>query len=341
MATNKHATIRYHALDQCFSNSGRKYFMEDLIEACNLALYEYTGKEIDIKKRQIFDDIKFMESDQGWSIHLERYNEGRKVYYRYSDKSFSIKNQIINESEANQVKETLLILSRFKGLPQFEWIEDILVRLETVYKLKDNTSTIVGFDHNEYLKGLDFFSELFNCILNKKVLGVKYKSFNQNAPSDINIHPYFLKQFNGRWFLFGFNPEFKTISNLALDRIVKIKETKSNYIENTDIDFKEYFEDLIGVTYKQGQKPEKVLIEIAENLWPYLETKPLHGSQKIKGKKHNSVTIELTVVINYELISLIFSLGEGIKVLAPIELQKQIKEKAEKLLNNYFSPVQM
>jgi hypothetical protein len=88
MATNKHATIRYHALDQCFGNPGRKYYIDDLIEACSNALYEYTGSSAGIKRRQVFDDIKFMESEQGWSIPLDRIKEGKKVYYRYIDKNY-------------------------------------------------------------------------------------------------------------------------------------------------------------------------------------------------------------------------------------------------------------
>ena len=64
-----------------------------------------------------------MESDQGWSIPLERFQFGKKVYYRYSDLSFSIKNQLINENEVSQLQETLLLLSKFKGMPQFEWIK--------------------------------------------------------------------------------------------------------------------------------------------------------------------------------------------------------------------------
>ena len=43
MATNKHATIRYLALDRCFSNFGKKFFIDDLINACNTALYDFTG----------------------------------------------------------------------------------------------------------------------------------------------------------------------------------------------------------------------------------------------------------------------------------------------------------
>ena len=97
MATNKHATIRYHALDRCFANTGRRYYIEDLIEACNVALCDYTGIDDGVKRRQIFEDINFMESEQGWSIPLERCKDGKRVFYRYEDSTFSIKNQAIND----------------------------------------------------------------------------------------------------------------------------------------------------------------------------------------------------------------------------------------------------
>ena len=44
MSTNKHATIRYLALDKCFRNPGKKYFIEDLIKVCN-AIVDNGGKE--------------------------------------------------------------------------------------------------------------------------------------------------------------------------------------------------------------------------------------------------------------------------------------------------------
>jgi hypothetical protein len=65
MSTNKHAQIRYLTLDKCFSNFGRKYYIEDLVEACNTSIYEFTGKHEGVKKRQVYEDIKFMESSQG------------------------------------------------------------------------------------------------------------------------------------------------------------------------------------------------------------------------------------------------------------------------------------
>lgn len=336
MATNKHATIRYHALDQCFSNPGRKYYIEDLIEACNNALYEYTGTLDGIKRRQIFDDIKFMESEQGWSIPLDKVREGKRVYYRYSDKNFSIKKQAINESEANQLKETLSILNRFKGMPQFDWMEEMLVRLESTFNLKTTINPIIDFEQNPYLKGLNFFSELFNAIHYRKVLNVCYQSFKQENPIEICLHPYFLKQYNNRWFLFGLNETKNSISNLALDRIIEVNEVNKQFIENEIIDFEEYFDDVVGVTVIENLKPIKVVLQISKELFPYIASKPIHGSQKIKERTSESVIIELTLQLNYEFISLVFSYGEEVTVIEPEELKTIIKTKAEKVFKNYI-----
>ena len=113
MSTNKHAIIRYQALDKCFSNTGKRYYIEDLLEACNDALYEFDPNSLGIKKRQLYDDVRFMESSQGWSIPLEKVKDGRRAFYRYEDVSFSINNQPLNDAEAEQLKSAML---------QFHWL---------------------------------------------------------------------------------------------------------------------------------------------------------------------------------------------------------------------------
>jgi hypothetical protein len=97
MSINKNALIRYQALDRCFRNTGRMYFWDDLLEECNKATMDFDPKSEGIQRRQLFDDIRFMESEAGWSIPLSRNRYGRKVYYRYEDLSFSINNQPLNK----------------------------------------------------------------------------------------------------------------------------------------------------------------------------------------------------------------------------------------------------
>lgn len=71
MPTNKNASIRYQTLDKCFRDFSHRYYIEDLIAKCDEALQSYNGIG-GVSRRQIFDDIKYMESEAGWSIPLER-----------------------------------------------------------------------------------------------------------------------------------------------------------------------------------------------------------------------------------------------------------------------------
>lgn len=332
MSTNKHAIIRYQTLDKCFRNVGRNYAIEDLVSECNKSIYEYTGKEEGIKKRQLYDDIRFMESDQGWSIELKKVKDGRRVFYKYENSKFSISNQPLNETEANQLREALLTLDRFKGLPQYNWINELNARLDSSFNLKQKEHAIISFEQNEYLKGLEFIPELYNAILYKKVLMVVYKSFNSDEAKTISISPYYLKQYNTRWFLFGKSDDYDTITNLALDRIEEITTINKEYTE-TDIDFNDHFEDIIGVTIP-NESVVNVILKVQKSLIPYVMTKPLHGSQKIKESKNN-FELYLKLIPNYELETLILSFGEKIQVLEPASLVEKIKDRIIKMNNLY------
>lgn len=335
MATNKHAIIRYQTLDKCFRNPGRKYYLEDLIEACNASINEFTGIEGGIQKRQIFDDIRFMESPQGWNIPLEHIRDGHKVFYRYSDLSFSINSQPLNEMEEKQLNEALLTLSRFKGMPQFEWVDEIIARLDSGLGLSQNSNKIIEFDQNKYLKGLEFITPLYNAILYQKALDIEYKSFKKDEVQSFAFHPYFLKQFNNRWYAFGRRFININIINLALDRISRSVESKIKYIPNDLIDFNEYFEDIIGVTIEDEKDIERITLKVKNTLYPYIQTKPIHGSQKQKQLGPSYTIITLDLIPNYELESLLLSYGEGIEVISPMSLREKIKNRAELILLNY------
>jgi predicted DNA-binding transcriptional regulator YafY len=335
MPINKNAFIRYQTLDRCFRNPGRNYFFDDLLEECNAALSEFNPHSEGVKRRQLFDDIRFMESEQGWSIPLERHKLGRKTYYRYSDLKFSINNQPLNQMEAEQLRSAILVLSKFKGMPQFEWVNELIPKLEQTFSLTNSEHEIIGFDTNIYLKGIEYVSDLFNAILNKQVLRLVYQPFKTGKPITAVIHPYYLKQYNNRWFLFGLSDVYKNLSTYALDRIESLEVVEMEYIENDRIDFGEFFEDIVGVTIPHDGKLEKIVLKLSRELAPYVLTKPLHGSQKVKEKTAEGAVITIEVIPNYELITQILSMGVGAEVLEPETFRGQIKEIATTIYEKY------
>jgi predicted DNA-binding transcriptional regulator YafY len=336
MAINKSALVRYKILDNCFRNPGKRYFLNDLIAECESVLLEIDPESKGISRRQIFEDISFMESKEGWGIVLSRLRDGKKVFYRYADISFSINNMPLNEVEINQLKAAVDILSQFKGMPQFEWINELVPKLKQGFSSNESSSIIMDFDSNQYLRGVEHLGNLYNAIFYKKILSVSYQPFESESPFEIVIHPYFLKQYNNRWFLFGYNEENEKYDwNLAIDRIVEIKENKGKYNENIEIDWQEYFEDIIGVTKPTDAVIENVVLHFAGRTGRYMESKPIHGSQKSKWLNENLLEVKLELMINYELERLILSYADSVHVIQPLSLAKAVKVRLKEAYTSY------
>lgn len=338
MSINKNAYLRYQVLDKCFSNKYKIYFIVDLLDEVNKALEDFNGSGSKIEKRQLFDDVKFMESEAGWSIPLERIKDGKKVYYRYGEKEFSIKNQKISDEELDAINAALMVLLRFRGLPQFEWVNELVPKLQSLFQ-QDDPNEVMSFDQNEFLVGLDYLPMLYKSIIKESTLNIEYQSFKEEKPKQLKIHPYYLKQFNKRWFLFGLNNSDKLLYNLPLDRIKSIKPDSTKFKKNTIANFKDYFEDIIGVSFQANSKPVKITLQLDKEIAPYIMTKPLHGSQKKLESDDKRLMIQIEVIPNHELKHLLLSYGDGIEVISPKTYRNELKNTIEKMKKRYSTQV--
>ena len=215
------------------------------------------------------------------------------------------------------------------------WLEDVISNLEFRFGVKPDTENIVSFDHNDLLKGTEFLGELIESALNHQPLNLLYRTFAGNERFAI-LHPYHIKQFNNRWFLIGLQEgsHGNYITNKALDRIVKFSRANVPFIPNTEIDFNEYFKDIVGVTLPEDHPvAEEVLLKFDEARFPYVVNKPIHPSQEVEDEEQR--IIKLMVRPNKELEARIFSYGNQVEVLKPEWLRRQIAEKIENLLKKY------
>lgn len=337
MSVNKKAQIRYLTLDKCLRNTGRKWTWKNLLDEVNNVLKEElnpkTGIPMKIGKTQLYEDLKDLEY-RVYQAPLKKTKNGKTTYYCYEDSNFSIQNAPLSDTESKQLKSAIQVLSRFKGLPQFEFINEIIPVIETKLGLVSLEREVMSFENNLDYEGSKFITPLFNAIVNKRTLNVEYQDFKSPVPYTIGFHPYHLKQYNNRWFVFGYNDFAKTAYwNMALDRIKKIEESETKYIE-TDVDWEEYFFDLVGVTKKTDDVLQEVKLWFSPSQAPYVITKPIHPTQKHKNTE-DGLEVTIQVVLNYELERLILSFGETVKVISPKVFQKQILERLKKSVDLY------
>ncbi len=335
MAQNKNALIRYKAIDKCLQNRYRQWSLEDLMNACSEALFEYEGKENPVSRRTTQLDIQLMRSEKlGYNAPIVVYN---KKYYRYEDDEYSITDIPLTETDINVLTETVSMLKQFKDFSLFSDVSDILQRLEDkIYAEKSHTRPVIYLDKNEDLKGLHFLDTLYQAIVKKVVLVITYRSFTSTVENKFNFTPFILKEFNNRWFLVGRKINARNISNLALDRIVAIDyDFQASYTEE-DFDAEAFYKDVVGITVNQGMPTQKIQLWIDCANAPYVLTKPLHPSQT-QEKEHEDGSIEISLHLkrNNEFERLLLGFGEGIEILEPPELRRNIRKKLEDALRLY------
>ena len=214
--------------------------------------------------------------------------------------------------------------------------------LDTNRESKDGEVRICsGLEQN--LTNIDLLPVFYKAIANKQVLSFDYQPFGQELFT-LTFHPQFIKEYNGRWFVFG-EAERQRVGeqssgirepyqayNVPLDRIVgEVSEVNDvEYIPAPKGFYQHYFKNIIGVTHEEDSKVEQVVIRTkSEYQHGLLLTKPLHHSQKETmpfsehdGQWYGEVT--LTIEPNRELRGKILMYGEGLEVMEPLLLREQL-----------------
>lgn len=335
MATNKNALIRYRTIDKCLQNRSRKWTLDDLIQACSDALYEFEGKATNVSKRTVQLDIQFMRSNKlGYNAPIVVY---QKKYYTYENDLYSIAEIPLTVLDMDILTESVEMLSQFKDFSLFSELDGVIQKLEDkIYRESKSLSPIIHVEKNEKLKGLNHLDTLYQAILKKIALKIQYQSFKSKRANEIIFLGYILKEYNNRWFIVGKRYGEEKIMTLALDRIEAIDFDLSISYEIKNFDADEYYKNTYGVTVLGDKGLIKIEMEIDKSNAPYVLTKPIHHSQQLLQKNEDdSILISLYVHHNYEIERLILGFGAGIKVIKPRRLKSRIKSILQSAIGQY------
>jgi predicted DNA-binding transcriptional regulator YafY len=317
MAATKNQFKRLEILDELFGR--KKCTQEELLSYINDKLSD-DGKAID--KRTLFRDIKYLIEEKGAPVH--RPEKGDEFYY-YTAK-FSIRNVPLDEDDVAILKKAISVLKQVENFQMMEEVEEVIRKLENrVHTRAADQTTILQFEKHTTSSGQEYFDNLLDAIEAKVPIKIFYQPYIYTEPLEKNIHPYLLKEFRNRWFLIGREANTNYVNNYALDRIKKIKNSDSVFVENDLFDPDHYFDSLIGVSVPRGAQPETIQIKVYKKSVPYIISKPIHHNQQVlKENKDGSMVVELNLIINFEFKSILLSYGAGVEIKKPLSLRKEM-----------------
>lgn len=335
MPVNLDALLRYHTINNCLQRSGEKWTWEELANKCAEYADEvaYRKSRNIPSKRTIQNDIKVMRSgDLGYYAPIKTENGN----YYYDDPHYSIKNATLNKADFTAIITAAKILGQYKGFDFFNDLNNIYRKFESklYLKLQEDHHQAISFEKDEEAQGIQFLQPLLQCIESKTVVNICYKKFTDDTPNHHLIHPYLLKEFDGRWYLLGWQEQSQFIITLALDRMKGISEADDYTYQEKNFNAEEYFANTLGIMFT-GQPAQFITIEVEADYAPYLLTKPLHKSQRLLRSNDHAYVFNYQLVINQELENWLLEHCNHLKVLEPHVLKQSLLEKIKKALDNF------
>ena len=248
--------------------------------------------------------------------------------------------------EQKRIEDYVDFCKASAGILPMSWFsayfENTQLLLDTSREVETGSS-LIRSSLEQNLTNIDLLPIFYKAIANKQVLQFDYQPFGQE-PFTLTFHPQFLKEYNGRWFVFGnADREPYQAYNVPLDRIIgEISFVKGiEYIPAEKGFYQQYFKNIIGVTHEEEAKVEQVVIRTkSEYQHGLLLTKPLHHSQKeaLPFGEHDGQwygEVVLTIEPNRELRGKILMYGESLEVIEPLVLREQLRTTISMQMSQY------
>lgn len=303
-------------------------------------LIDYLCENLDkrISKRTVQLDLQEMRYSQALNFSAPIMYDKRERTYRYTDPDFSISNLPVSPDELHGLEFAISILDQFKHLPAIKEFEEAIQRIASTVKINKEArgeADYIQFEKTFVIKGIEFIEPILKAISERRVIKFTYQKHGSYEISENLLEPYLIKEAKNFWYVIGkrTNKKEHKILTFALDRILDIQLTEDTFSES-DIDKKNFFKNVVGVSLGEGQT-EKVVLSFAPVQGKYIKTVPIHHSQQIVKESNTELRISLEVVINHELKMQLLSYGSNVQVIQPKKLAAEIKETAKQMLKLY------
>lgn len=271
----------------------------------------------------------------------------RNQSFRYIGKEDDPLRELRQQKSRQDFKRFVQFCVDSAGFFPYSWIEHYFRddrELEEIKSRKRRGEEVISSSLDRVLTNIGLLPFLHESIVNRQVLLIKYNA-NYSDEQELVFHPQYLKEYNGRWFLFGYAPGKypEEAYNIAIDRIVGHPRYchRQEYVSAPPGFYKKYFENLVGVSYDKKNETTDVVIRIHKSkMFNLTVTKPIHPSQTtlLEFGKHNNQyygEIRLHVHFNSEFIARILQMGEDYEVVAPEQLRRRVAKKIAKMNHLY------
>ena len=360
MPAAKDRQFRLAIIDEAIrgaTENGRPISKEELIQHVQERM-EFRG--MTCSRSSVEHDLTYIKKEFLESVTIEDVRVNGRAHYRYTERGMSIKRGMLNQDQFRTLDNAFNLMEQWRGFEGYELVEDLVPQLRSRFQSSGRYIENFLLDYSDAL-GRTHIRSLAEFIREESVLQVEYEEFD-GEQSQFIYHPHILKEYNGRWYCFGYNQSTdKWKFKVALDRIKRVREVRAADRDNwPDMDWafrsqsfdddevmswKDYFTHFMGPNVNRTEAgeledPIAVQLRFRKSRVGYVVTKPLHGTQQPHTEwpepdSDGWYSFEYAIVPTKEFYSRLLEFGEDMEVVAPMSVRNEMRRRIDFMARMY------
>lgn len=310
--------------------------MDNMIRSGGYPSVQTFAEHFEVKVRTVFQDVAFLRDRLYAPLAYSRSHRG----YFYTRKDWKLPTLPVTEGQLLALFLSVELAERYLGTnfeqPLREAIqhisetlpEDIQVSMSELahhYSIRPGTSAKAP---PETLLALQ------NAIHHRHPVDMLYFTASRGEENQRVIHPYHLLNIRGEWYLVAYDLLRQGIRQFALPRIRSWHVLTEEHFEFAkDFSPETYFR--ASFQAEHGEEIVDVILFFDAYQARYIRERSLHSSQEIEDHPDGSITVRFKTGALAEVQRQVLSYGRHVKVLAPLNLVRAVKEEAQEVAQLY------
>lgn len=229
------------------------------------------------------------------------------------------------------------------GTKKYEIVEDgqeehndRLMEAYDVYNALNVSSSLTRHVIVEKRKsqGTEHLHGLLHAIKNNLSLLFMYEKFSDGEMQQRKVNPLAIKEARNRWYLLAEDQKDGIVKSFGLDRIKELEIGTRKY-KPIDYDPEKEYRHSFGVISGVEIPPEKIVLSFTTQEGKYINSLPLHHSQKEVLKNEKEWRYEYFLRPTHDFVMEVLSYGAEVKVLEPKSFKNAILKQLKEAIKRY------
>lgn len=318
---------RIHELLSTRSGANAVVKSSELTEELNISLRQLR-KDMDHLKNQ-GAPLEYMPTLYGW-----RYTPGHQ---------FTFVDRIpLTSQDVLLLRVGFEMLAKTGQLANMEEAKEAFGKIHrAVRKWVDPKATAkpIYFDPLPHYEGSKYLTFFLRAIEDQRRVEFQYRSYRtDDLGKTVVFDPWFLRHYDRRWYVGGYShdPDEQFVRVFPLERI----EGEPRHIgychdKPPDFDAATYWRHIYGISVPKDGKVEAIILEFRPPQDRYFLSTPFFEPFEILEQSADRLVVQLSLMVNTDLIHKLASYGSEVRVLKPSGLVVQMRDFFQQAMSNY------